>query len=85
MNIKVYDKILDLVGRDGASIVGSRVREILGCKPQLNSFNKRIRQAKNHGMTRLEISLSQTLLPSGNAFKVPVRITLPETPYGVSD
>ena len=32
LNVKVYDKFLDLIGRDGIQMVGSRVGNILGCK-----------------------------------------------------
>ena len=38
MNIKFYDKILDLVGRESTYTVGSRLKEIIGSKRWLDSF-----------------------------------------------
>lgn len=32
LNVKVYEKTLDLIGRDGLQMVGSRLGNILGCK-----------------------------------------------------
>ena len=32
LNIKFYDKMLDLIGRDGIKMVGTRLDHILGCK-----------------------------------------------------
>ena len=32
LNIKMYDKTLDLIGRDGTQMVGSRLSQILGCR-----------------------------------------------------
>ena len=57
LNVKFYDKILDLISREGCHQVGSRTHEVLGSKRQLNVFNKRIGQARNTGMTRLELSI----------------------------
>ena len=62
LNIKVYDKTLDLIGRDGMQMVGSRLGHILGCKGQYNTFIKRVCQAKNSGLTRLEISICRRAL-----------------------
>ena len=42
LNIKVYDKTLDLIGRDGMQIVGSKLSNILGCKGNYNTFIKRV-------------------------------------------
>ena len=38
LNIKFYDKIMDLVGRDGYSQVSSRLHTILGCGHHLSMF-----------------------------------------------
>ena len=62
LNIKVYDKTLDLIGRDGIQMVGSRLRYILGSKGQYNSFIKRVCCAQNEGLTRLEISICKNAL-----------------------
>ena len=42
--VKFYDKILDLVAREGCHIVGSRIFTILGAKYSLGLFEKRIRK-----------------------------------------
>ena len=39
LNVKIYDKLLDLVARDSTHLVGSSLKEILGCKRTLTSFN----------------------------------------------
>lgn len=57
LNIKIYDKVLDLAGRNGTHLVGSRFAELLGCKRHLSVFNKRLSRAQDKGMTRLEISI----------------------------
>ena len=55
--IKIYDKIIDLIAREGYAIVGSRVSDILRSKRSLTLFNKQIRIARFFGMTRLAISI----------------------------
>ena len=48
---------MDLVGRDGFGIVGSRIAQIVGCQKKLSAFDRRVSRARCVGMTRLEISL----------------------------
>ena len=60
--IKVYDKILDLVSRDGSQIVGSKVKAIVGSKKHLSSFNRKIQRAEGTGLTRLELSIHEDAL-----------------------
>ena len=55
--VKLYDKLLDLIARDGSHIVGSRINTILGSKQQLSTFDSRIRKAQLFGMMRIEISI----------------------------
>lgn len=43
--VKIYDKLLDLIARDGCHIVGSKLTTILGAKRLLTQFEKRIRKA----------------------------------------
>ena len=62
LNIKVYDKTLDLIGRDGMQMVGSKLSHILGCKGQCNAFIKRVCQAQHSGLTRLEMSICRSAL-----------------------
>ena len=62
VTIKMYDKVIDLVAREGIHIVGSRTREIVGSKRGLNLFNKSISTAQNDGVTRLEISICKAAL-----------------------
>ena len=62
LNIKVYDKTLDLIGRDGTQMVGSRLSQILGCRGQYNTFIKRVCRTQSLGLTRLEISICRNAL-----------------------
>ena len=62
LNIKFYDKMLDLIGRDGIQKVGTRLDHILGSHGQYNTFIKRVCQAQHSGMTRLEISICHSAL-----------------------
>ena len=48
---------MDLVGRDGTAIVGSKIAKVVGCQHRLSVFDKRVSLAHRVGMTRLEISL----------------------------
>lgn len=57
MVLKIYDKMMDLLAREGRHLVGSRVSEILGSKRHLSTFNMRLRKAQSHGMTRVELSI----------------------------
>ena len=60
--VKFYDKLTDLVARDGSHIVGSRIDSILGSKRHLTLFESRIRKAQYAGMTRVEISICHAAL-----------------------
>ena len=62
LNIKFYDKTLDLIGRDGMQMVGSKLSHILGCKGQYDSFIKRVCQTSSSGLTRLEMSICRSAL-----------------------
>lgn len=57
LNIKIYDKVLDLVGREYRQRVGCRANEVLGCKRVLNALNKRLGDARFKGITRVELSV----------------------------
>lgn len=61
MTVKVYDKILDLVGREHQYSIGSRINEVIGSKRLLNPLNRRVCQAQDNGVTRLEVSLKQAV------------------------
>jgi len=45
MKVKVYDKILELVGRDGRHLVGSRVNQVVGAVRNSDMVQKKIRKA----------------------------------------
>jgi len=45
LNVKMYDKTLDLIGRDGTQMIGSRLDHVLGSSGQYNAFIKRVCQA----------------------------------------
>ena len=62
LTIKIYDKMLDLIGRDGYHLVGTRMPVVLGCSYERTSFMKRIRDAQHVGLTRLEISCHEAAL-----------------------
>ena len=66
--VKFYDKLLDLIARDGTHLVGSRIATILGCKQQLTLFDKRIRKLQHAGMTRVEVSICRAALEKFNPF-----------------
>ena len=59
LNIKIYDKILDLCGRDGYQMIGSRFNRVLGAKRGYDSLIQRLGACQSTGMTRLEVSLCQ--------------------------
>ena len=42
MTVKFYDKIIDLVAREGSHSVGSRCDQIIGSKRILGNFERRI-------------------------------------------
>ena len=57
LNVKIYDKVIDLFAREGTQHVGSRIKQILGSKRNLSIFEKRLCTAQYRGMTRLEVSI----------------------------
>ena len=62
LNIKVYDKMLDLIAREATHLVGSRISTILASKYHKNVFNNRISRAKLFGLTRLEVSICHSAI-----------------------
>ena len=62
LNIKIYDKLLDLLSRNGSHMVGSRAASVLGSQRSLDMFSKRICLAQSFGITRLEISICHDAL-----------------------
>ena len=69
LNIKVYDKFLDLCGRDGYQRIGSRFNRVLGSKLENNSFIKRTKECQWTGMTRLEVSICKDALENYSPFQ----------------
>ena len=59
LNIKAYDKILDLVGREATFIVSSRLSTILSSGSLPGAFEKLIRKNQDRGITRLELSINE--------------------------
>ena len=45
------------MGREATYMVGTRVSEVIGSKLNNTAFNKRVSMARNHGLTRIELSL----------------------------
>lgn len=56
MVIKMYDKIVELVGRDGTNLVGSQINKVVGAVRNIDKLQRKISKAQNFGLTRLEIS-----------------------------
>ena len=73
LNIKTYDKILDLVGREATHLVSSRLSTILSSGSQPDAFEKLIRKNQHRGTTRLELSICREALkqysPWGRSIK----------------
>ena len=57
LNVKVYDKMIDLVAREGTHEISSRIANIVGSKHTMDSFDRKLQLAKDFGMTRLEVSI----------------------------
>ena len=38
LNVKIYDKIMDCAGKEGIKLVGSKIKEVIGSKREINSF-----------------------------------------------
>ena len=55
--VKVYDKTLDLMGREGCKTVSSRFPIILGSKRVRGDMERLVCKAQSTGMTRVELSL----------------------------
>ena len=62
LNVKVYDKILDMLGREGTHLVGSRLKNVLGSKYDVDMLDKRVCDSQLVGLTRLEISILKAAL-----------------------
>ena len=52
----MYDKLIDLTARDGYKLVGSYIKKIIGSGQEISEMQPRIRDARESGMTRIEIS-----------------------------
>ena len=55
--VKVYDKTLDLIGREGCLPVSSRLSTILGSTNNLGSMREVYFKAQSRGITRVELSV----------------------------
>ena len=69
LNIKVYDKILDLVGREATHLVSSRLSTILASGRDPGAFENMIRRNQNCGITRLEVSICREALERFDHFQ----------------
>ena len=56
MVLKFYDKIADLLGKDGYRLVGSKMKKVIGATREIDEFQSKIRKAKSSGITRVEVS-----------------------------
>ena len=57
LNIKFYEKIIDLISREGSLPVGSRVSKIIGSTPIKDALHHKVRESLRTGLTRVEVSL----------------------------
>ena len=73
LKVKIYDKVLDLIGRDHYHQVGSRVSMILDTSNEKGLLQKRIRDCQSTGLTRLEVSVLHDAIEKFNVLKPPVR------------
>ena len=55
--IKVYDKVLDLLSRQGTDAVGSRLKWLIESASEKSALIDRIVKAQEGGTSRLELSL----------------------------
>ena len=73
LTIKLYDKVLDLVGREYRHPVGSRISQILGSKSQLTTFDRRVRASQHVGLSRVELSINREAIEKYNPFSPSVK------------
>ena len=57
LNIKVYDKMLDLIGREHIHTVSSRLKTVLCSGHQPGAFERMIHKNQYCGVTRVEVSI----------------------------
>ena len=69
LNIKAYDKILDLIGREATHLVSSRLSTILASGKDPGAFESMIRRNQRCGVTRLEVSICREALDRHNLLR----------------
>ena len=57
LNVKFYEKIIDLISREGSLPVGSRVSKIVGSTPIKDALHHKVRESLRTGLTRVEVSV----------------------------
>ena len=57
LNIKFYEKIIDLISREATHPVGSRIAQIVGATSNKDAFHHRVRESLRTGMSRVEVSM----------------------------
>ena len=62
INIKAYDKILDLVGREATFLVSTRLSKVLSSGSTPGAFERLISRNLHCGTTRLEMSICSEAL-----------------------
>ena len=75
LNIKAYDKILDLVGREATHLVSTRLSTILASGKDPGAFESMIRRNQRCGVTRLEVSICREALDRHNLLQCDYRGT----------
>ena len=57
LNVKFYEKIIDLISREGSLPVGSRIAKIVGATPNKDGLHRRVSESLRTGLTRVEVSV----------------------------
>ena len=78
LTLKLYDKIVDLVSREGSAMVGSRIAQVIGSRITPNKYTTRLSSAETTGLTRLEVSIHGTALFNHNPVLPSIRTLWPK-------
>jgi len=57
MTVKIYNKTLDLLGREGCKLVSNNYRKVLGSTQHLDLMQDKVRFSRDRGLTRVEVSV----------------------------
>jgi hypothetical protein len=78
LNVKFYDKFMDLISREDQHTIGSRIRKIVGAKGSLDLYDLRVKGARYYGLTRVEISICEAAFEDCSPLHASVKTTFHE-------